>query len=159
MYQSVPLFIWWRSGRHLNAVPSPVGWRISARSEHRGATPINTPARTIVATLGTVSVAFLVCWSPTASADTGGTEPPNCTGADFAGVSAGVAASMSTYLFTHPDVNAFITDLEANAGDQSTMKLVEYFTAHPQVKAETDAIRQPIADFDRRCGYGRDARL
>lgn len=71
-------------------------------------------------------------------------------------MSAGVAAAMSTYLFSHPDVNAFITGLEADADDQSTMKLVDYYATHPAVKAETDAIRQPIADFDRRCGYGRD---
>ena len=115
-------------------------------------------ARFITALGATCAASALFC-VPMAFADTGGPQAPNCTGADFAGVSAGVAAAMSSYLFTHPDVNSFITGLEANADDQSTMKLVDYYATHPVVKAETDAIRQPIADFDRRCGYGQSARI
>ena len=38
-------------------------------------------------------------------------DPPNCTAADMAGVAAGVSAATSAYLFTHPDVNAFVTGL------------------------------------------------
>ncbi|WP_293235762.1 heme-binding protein [Mycolicibacterium sp.] len=114
-------------------------------------------ARPLAAALGTVGAAALVCWCPTVSADPGGAERPNCTGADFAVVSAGVATAMSTYLFTHPDVNAFVTGLESEADGQSTMKLVEYYATHPDVKAATEAIRAPLADFDQRCGYGRAA--
>ncbi|GLP81282.1 hemophore-related protein [Mycobacterium antarcticum] len=109
--------------------------------------------------LGAAAVAATLFCAPMALAESGDPVPPNCTGADFAGVSAGVAAAMSSYLFTHPDVNAFITGLEADADDQSTMKLVDYYATHPLVKAETDAIRQPIADFDRRCGYGKNSQL
>ncbi len=79
--------------------------------------------------------------------------PPNCTGADFAQITSAVAASMSGYLFTHPDVNDFITSLESAPRDQSTVRLADYMNAHPQVKAEVGAIRQPLADFDARCGY------
>src|SRR4029077_18025235 len=37
--------------------------------------------------------------------------PPNCSAADLEGVRAGVSASTSAYLFTHPDLNDFITSL------------------------------------------------
>ena len=38
--------------------------------------------------------------------------PPNCTAADLASVMSGVSAGTSSYLFTHPDVNAFFTGLK-----------------------------------------------
>ena len=46
-------------------------------------------------------------------------DPPNCTAADLEGVRAGVSASTSAYLFTHPDFNWFMTSLEGvfAAGD------------------------------------------
>ena len=37
--------------------------------------------------------------------------PPNCTAGDLEGVRAGVDASTSAYLFTHPDYNFFVTQL------------------------------------------------
>ena len=36
---------------------------------------------------------------------------PNCTAADLAQVTTGVSAATSVYLFSHPDVNAFLTDI------------------------------------------------
>jgi hypothetical protein len=70
---------------------------------------------------GMVAGALLVGLAPSAVA-----APPNCTAADLAGVSAGVSAATSAYLFTHPDVNAFFTGL--------------------------DGIRQPLVDLKVRCG-------
>jgi hemophore-related protein len=81
--------------------------------------------------------------------------PPNCTGADYAAITAGVATSMSGYLFSHPDVNAYVTNLQATSPtDQSALRLAQYEADHPQVRAEIAAIRQPLVDFDQRCGYG-----
>ena len=107
-----------------------------------------TRGASLIAALAVAS--FGACAAPTASAD----PPPNCTGADFAGVSAGVSAAMSSYLFTHPDVNDYITGLEASGGDQTALQIARYEAAHPQERAEIVAIRQPLADFDTRCGYG-----
>lgn len=45
------------------------------------------------------------------SAPTDPVRPPNCAAADLAGIASGVAAATSAYLFTHPDVNEFFTDL------------------------------------------------
>lgn len=86
----------------------------------------------------------------TASADT----PPNCTGADYAGITSGVAAQMSAYLFTHPEFNAYVTELEKIPPDQSALKLAEYQADHPDVRSDVASIRQPLRDFDRRCGFG-----
>lgn len=78
--------------------------------------------------------------------------PPNCTAADLAGVSSGVSAATSAYLFTHPDVNAFFTGLEGAPRDQLRGAIADYLNANPQVKAELQAIRQPLMDLRTRCG-------
>ena len=62
---------------------------------------------------GAVAGAMLFGALPSALADPP-PPPPNCTAADLAGVSAGVSASTSAYLFTHPDVNAFFTGLKGS---------------------------------------------
>lgn len=91
----------------------------------------------------------LVLGAAPATADT-----PGCTGADYSNVTAGVATAMSTYLFSHPDVNDYITCLEKAPRGESIQQLVDYESAHPTVRAELGAIRQPLVDFDTRCGYG-----
>ena len=77
--------------------------------------------------------------------------PPNCTAADLAGVSAGVSAATSAYLFTHPDVNAFFTGLEGTPRDELRGNIAAYLDANPQVKAELQGIRQPLVDLRDRC--------
>ncbi len=86
--------------------------------------------------------------APTALAE----DPPNCTAADMAGVAAGVSAATSAYLFTHPDVNAFVTGLKGQPRDQIRSQVQDYLNANPQTKAEIQAIRQPLADLRARCG-------
>jgi len=78
--------------------------------------------------------------------------PPNCTAADLAGVSAGVSAATSAYLFTHPDVNAFFTGLEGAPRDTLRPQIQQYLDANPQVKDELAGIRQPLVDLKNRCG-------
>jgi hemophore-related protein len=78
--------------------------------------------------------------------------PLNCTAADLAGVSAGVTSATSSYLFTHPEVNAFFTGLKGLPREELKVKVQEYADANPQVKAELQGIRQPMVDFRNRCG-------
>ncbi|BCI50890.1 membrane protein [Mycolicibacterium litorale] len=78
--------------------------------------------------------------------------PPNCTAADLAGVAAGVSASTSAYLFTHPPVNDFFTSLEGQPRDQIRTQVEDYLNANPQVKADLTGIRQPLVDLKNRCG-------
>jgi heme-binding protein len=95
---------------------------------------------------GMVAGAMILGTAATAAAD-----PPNCTAADLAGVNAGVSAGTSSYLFTHPEVNAFFTGLKGKPRDQMTADIDAYFEANPQVRDELRAVRQAAADFRDRC--------
>jgi hemophore-related protein len=95
--------------------------------------------------------AVLLTAAPSAHAD-----PPNCTAADMAGVAAGVSAATSAYLFTHPDLNAFVTGLKGQPRDQVLTQVQDYLDARPQEKAEIRAIRQPLADLRNRCGIDNE---
>ena len=108
--------------------------------------------RAVTGSVGAVLVVgAMLATTPTALAD-----PPNCTAADLAGVAAGVSAATSAYLFTHPDVNAFVTGLKGRPRDDIRAQVQQYLDANPQTKAEIRAIRQPLVDIRNRCG-GIDA--
>src|SRR5262249_16236749 len=62
--------------------------------------------------------------------------PPNCSAADLEGVRAGVSASTSTYLFTHPDLNDFMTSLKAMSREQVAEKVKQYMASHPDEQAD-----------------------
>jgi hemophore-related protein len=96
--------------------------------------------------VGMVVGAMLVGTTATATAD-----PPNCTAADLAGVMSGVNAGTSSYLFTHPDVNAFFTGLKGKSRDEMRTEIEAYGEANPQVRDELRAVRQAAADFRDRC--------
>jgi heme-binding protein len=95
---------------------------------------------------GVIVGATLIGTAATAAAD-----PPNCTAADLAGVMSGVSAGTSSYLFTHPDVNAFFTGLKGKSRDQMRSDVDAYMTANPQVRDELKVVRQAAADFRDRC--------
>jgi heme-binding protein len=102
---------------------------------------------------GAVAGALLYGAAATAAADPPPPPaPPNCTAADLAGVSSGVAASTSAYLFTHPDVNAFFTGLKGQPRDQIRDDVQNYLNGNPQAQADLENIRQPMVDFRNRCG-------
>lgn len=77
--------------------------------------------------------------------------PPNCTAADLAQVSAGVAAQTSAYLFAHPDVNDYFTSLKTQPQNGIPEQLQDYMTANPQVHTDLQGIRQPLTDMRNRC--------
>lgn len=79
--------------------------------------------------------------------------PPNCTAADLAGVSGGVASATSGYLFAHPDVNNFFTGLKGEARGDIADQVRTYMDANPQVHADLQGIRQPLTDIQNRCGF------
>lgn len=97
--------------------------------------------------LGAVAGALVVA-APSAMAD----PAPNCSAADRAGITAGVQAATSAYLFTHPEVNDFMTSLTGQPVDQVPANVQNYLDANPQTKAEIQSIRQPLADMRDRCG-------
>lgn len=101
---------------------------------------------------GAVSGGMLFGVLPSASSQPA-PPPPNCTAADFSGVASGVSAATSAYLFTHPDVNAFLTSLHGKPHEQIRTEVTDYLAVHPQVEAELRGVRQPLADIKHRCGY------
>jgi heme-binding protein len=94
---------------------------------------------------GAVTGVLLCTAAGTAAADPS-SRPPNCTAADVEGVSAGVAAAVSAYLFAHPDVNGFFTDLQGQPRDEMRDDVQNYVDANPQVQADLEGMRQPLTD-------------
>ena len=78
--------------------------------------------------------------------------PPNCSTADLQGVQAGVSASTSAYLFTHPDLNTFMSNLQGLTREQVAGQMKGYMANHPQESAEMTGIRQPLVDLKNHCG-------
>ncbi len=74
------------------------------------------------------------------------------TVADLAQVSSGVAAATSVYLFSHLDVNAYFTSLKSQPRNEIGDQIKQYMDANPQMHADLEAIRQPLTDFESRCG-------
>jgi hemophore-related protein len=97
--------------------------------------------------VGALAGATLLGAAPSAMAD----PPPDCTAADLAGVSSGVSAATSAYLFTHPDVNDFFTSLKGRPKNDTKNDVQNYLNANPQVKADLQGIRQPLIDLKTRC--------
>ena len=97
--------------------------------------------------IGAIAGPLLFGAAATAAAD-----PPNCTAADLADVSSGVSAATSSYLFSHPDVNAFFTGLKGQPKSAVSDDVQNYLNSNPQVQADLQGIRQPLVDFRDRCG-------
>src|SRR6476620_9530042 len=113
-----------------------------------------TARRAVAGAVGTGAIAGAMLFGalPSAMADDPANNPPNCTAADLAGVSSGVSASTSAYLFTHPDVNWFFTSLEGQPRYQIRDDVQTYLDANPQTRADLTGIRQPLVDLKNRCG-------
>jgi hemophore-related protein len=101
---------------------------------------------------GVIAGAMLFGALPSATADDPALNPPNCSAGDLAGVSSGVSASTSAYLFTHPDVNWFFTSLEGLPRDAVRTEVATYLDDNPGVKTDLTGIRQPLVDLKNRCG-------
>ncbi|MCW2559300.1 MAG: hypothetical protein JWP55_3264 [Mycobacterium sp.] len=115
---------------------------------------MRTGRRAVAGALGAGAIAGAVLFGaiPSAMADDPALNPPNCSAADLAGVSSGVSASTSAYLFSRPDVNWFFTSLEGLPRDQVRTEVKTYMDNNPGVKADLTGIRQPLVDLKNRCG-------
>ncbi|MDO3068988.1 heme-binding protein [Mycobacteroides abscessus] len=84
-------------------------------------------------------------------------DTPNCTAADLAGITSGVAAASSVYMYTHPDVNSFFTGLKGRSAKDIRAAVQEYLSANPGVREDLRQIRQPMTDFKSRCSVSVEA--
>jgi hemophore-related protein len=109
------------------------------------------------AVVGAIGAAAIAGTLPSSAAGIAAADPaprpPNCSAADVASVAAGVATSLTTYLFTHPDVNEFYTGLQDQPKDQIGSQVQNYFSTNPQEEAELEGIRQPLTDIRQRCQW------
>ncbi len=113
--------------------------------------PSASTRRAIQAAIGTGAVAGAVLFgAAVASADP--PVPPPCTAAELARVMSGVTFETSNYLTTHPDVNDFFTSLKGQPKDQIGDQVRTYLDAHPDIRSDLQAIRQPSREFRDRCG-------
>ena len=78
--------------------------------------------------------------------------PPNCSTADLEGIRAGVDASTSAYLFTHPDLNTYMSSLQGLSREDVASHMTQYLSQHPSEQADMAGIRQPLVDLKNRCG-------
>jgi hemophore-related protein len=117
---------------------------LTVRASHRLAMAVFAGAATGAALLGSSPLAY-------ANEDPAA-DPSNCTTADLQGVYAGVDASTSAYLFTHPDLNNFMTTLQGLSREEVASQVDGYMSSHPQEDAEMTGIRQPLQDVKNRCG-------
>lgn len=113
----------------------------------------HTAHHVVVGAIGTGAItSALLYGAASAAAQPPAPAPlPNCSAADLAGVTSGVSAATSAYLFTRPDVNAFFTGLKGQPRDQQRANVQSYLDANPQVRADLRGIRQPLVDFKSRC--------
>lgn len=102
-----------------------------------------------IAALAAAATAVALLAAPVANANP---EPTNCSTADLEGVRAGVDASTSAYLFTHPDLNTYMNTLRGLPREQVAEHMKTYMANHPQENAEMAGIRQPLVDLKNHCG-------
>ena len=115
---------------------------------------IRNPRRlvTVACTTAAFGAALLGATGIAQAAEDPAADPPNCSTADLEGVRAGVDASTSAYLFTHPDVNNYMTSLQGLSREDVASHMTEYLSQHPSEQAEMAGIRQPLVDLKDRCG-------
>lgn len=76
---------------------------------------------------------------------------PGCTAADIMAVEAQMSTAMTGYLFTHPDVNAFLTSTDGMPAAQRRSMVQDYLAANPQTRDEIGAIKSPGVALRQRC--------
>ncbi|WP_085258504.1 heme-binding protein [Mycobacterium saskatchewanense] len=114
----------------------------------------STPRRLVASAMGAAALTGTL-WGAAAGIATADAppRPPNCTSADVAGVATGVGAALTTYLFAHPELNAFYTGLQDQPKDRIHEEVQNYFNAHPEEQADLENIRQPLAAIRQRCRW------
>jgi heme-binding protein len=55
-------------------------------------------------------------------------------------------------VFTHPDLNDFMSSLKGMTRSQVAAKVKGYTASHPDENGDMTGIRQPLQDLKNRCG-------
>ena len=95
---------------------------------------------------GAASVAMSI---PVAGADPG---VADCNAAGLASTISSVTQNLSGYFATHADANQALIDATRQSAFGAIGAFNAYFDEHPDEANDIRAIKQPLVDFQNRCG-------
>ena len=104
----------------------------------------SSPLRRTLSAVAAGAAVLAACAMGTGSAGADPAPRAGCTAGDLAGVASAVAASISVYLLTHPDVNAFYTSLHTMAPEQKADAVRTFFAGNPHQNSEL--VTHPFLD-------------
>ena len=76
----------------------------------------------------------------------------DCNASTLASTVSSVTKSLSEYFAAHPDANQALIDATRQSAFSAIGQFDSYFKDHPQQADEIRAIKQPLVDFQNRCG-------
>jgi hemophore-related protein len=81
-------------------------------------------------------------------------DPPvaDCNAAGLSSTISSVTKSLSEYFAAHPDANQALIDATRQSAFGAIGAFNTYFGDHPQEADDIRAIKQPLVDFQTRCG-------
>jgi heme-binding protein len=90
-----------------------------------------------------------VAMSIPASADPA---PADCSAAGLSATISSVTQNLSGYFAAHPDANQALIDATKQSAFSAIGAFNTYFNDHPDEANDIRAIKQPLVDFQNRCG-------
>lgn len=76
----------------------------------------------------------------------------DCNAAGLASTISSVTQNLSTYFAAHPDANQALIDATRQPAFSAIGAFNTYFDEHPDEANDIRAIKQPLVDFQDRCG-------
>jgi hemophore-related protein len=89
---------------------------------------------------------------PSAGAEPSEQPLADCSASSLSATISSVTKSLSDYFAAHPDVNQAMIDITRQPGIVAVGQFDGYFKDHPQEADEVRAIKQPLVDYQNRCG-------
>jgi heme-binding protein len=77
---------------------------------------------------------------------------PDCTAAGLSSTISSVTQNLSTHFAAHPDANQALIDATRQSAFSAIGAFNTYFDEHPDEANDIRAIKQPLVDFQDRCG-------
>ena len=106
-------------------------------------------ARRIAVSVLVAGAASAAVSIPVAGADPA---PADCNAAGLASTISSVSANLSTYFAAHADANQALIDATKQSAFGAIGAFNTYFDEHPDEANDIRAIKQPLVDFQDRCG-------
>ena len=89
---------------------------------------------------------------PSAGAEPSAEPVDDCNASGLSATISSVTTSLSEYFAAHPDVNEALIGAARQPAFIAVGQFDGYFSDHPQEADEVRAIKQPLIDYQNRCG-------